>query len=100
MVGDINRLFSIINQANLPYQVFEDPTPETPSPAAVEAAQPQVPVVPDAVETAPVREPPTAANDGRAQAYAELFQAYAAPPSVAPPRGTPLAEVFRRMAGR
>lgn len=85
MPSDVNRLFSMIKQADLPYQVFADDAP------VVARVQPQL-EEPQFVPPAP------AANEDSAAAHSGLFRAYnnveAAP---AEQLGTPLADVFRRM---
>ena len=89
MPSDVNRLFSMIKQADLPYQVFADDT------AVIPLLQPQL----EELQFVPPPEP--AANEDGAAAHSGLFRAYnnveAAP---AEQLGTPLADVFRRMVKR
>lgn len=83
MSSDINRLFSMIKQTNLPYQVFAD---DTPGVAPREPEKPQF--------SAPAR----SANEDVATPHSGLFRAYnnvEAEPVQR--RATLLADVFRRM---
>ena len=92
MPGDIQRLFSMINQADLPYRVFED-----------RAAAGEKPVLPNPIETH--REPQVIerrvpANEDVGSAHAGLFRAYNVEATLSASNGRPLASIFRRMAGR
>ncbi len=90
MGRDINRLFSMINQADLPYQVFEDDKWD----AATITPQPATEATPPlADEVRPANE------DAAPGAHAGLFRAYNVEAALAPPQGTLLADVFRRMTG-
>lgn len=92
MPGDIQRLFSMINQADLPYRVFEDRVlagdRSAPQVAAQMAREPQV------IE----RRVP--ANEDIESAHAGLFQAYNVEAALSASQGRPLAEIFRRMGKR
>ena len=91
MRRDINRLFSMINQADLPYQVFEDDK--------WEAAQIAEPVV--ASEAPSFPSPDLPANEDAPLAHAGLFRAYNnVEAALVAPHGTPLADVFGRMNKR
>jgi hypothetical protein len=88
MASDVNRLFSMIKQADLPYQVFADDT------ATAALLAPEV-EMPQFVPPAP------AANEDGAATHAGLFRAYKNVEAAPVQRlGTPLADVFRRMAKR
>ncbi len=89
MGRDINRLFSMINQADLPYQVFEDEKWD-----AVPTAAPQ----PTPEAKSPLVDEVRPANEDAAPgAHAGLFRAYNVEAALAPPQGTLLTDVFRRM---
>ncbi len=90
MPRDINRLFSMINQADLPYQVFEDQKWD-----AVQIAEPAL-----AVESPSFPTPDRAANEDARQAHVGLFRAYNVEAALVAPRGTPLAGIFNRMSKR
>ena len=92
MPSDVNRLFSMIKQADLPYQVFADDT------AVVTRLQPPL------EEPQFVASEPAANEDGTA-AHSGLFRAYnnveaASVDQTGDQTGTPLADVFRRMVKR
>jgi hypothetical protein len=87
MPGDVNRLFSMINQANLPYQVFEQAALNA---QAVQSETPVAPPADDASKSVP-------ANEDK-PAYAGFLQAYAEPQPLEAPQGVVLADLFRRMA--
>ncbi|WP_165187152.1 hypothetical protein [Caulobacter soli] len=89
MGRDINRLFSMINQADLPYQVFEDDNWDT---AVTVPSQPPVDAKPQLSE--PVR---PANEDVALGAHAGLFRAYNVEAALAPAQGTLLADIFNRM---
>lgn len=92
MPGDIQRLFSMINQADLPYRVFEDRVAAGEKPVFQGATQ--------AHETH--REPPiidrrVPANEDVESAHAGLFRAYNVEAALSASQGRPLAGIFRRM---
>ena len=88
MSRDVNRLFSMIKQADLPYQVFED---ETAAPGPREIA-------PESAHVASVEQP---ANEDAPLPHSGLFKAYNVEAALTPPPpGVPLADIFRRMAKR
>lgn len=88
MPSDVNRLFSMIKQADLPYQVFaDDAAPVAPREAELEKPQ--------------FVTPEPAANEDAAAAHSGLFRAYSnVEAGPVERRGTPLADVFRRMIKR
>lgn len=88
MSEDIQRLFRNINQADIPYQVFEPPT--VPSPA-IGHAEPETIVLEPATWTS---EPPPAARGKVFGKYVAGAQAEAAAEPVV---GTPLKPIFDRL---
>ena len=90
MSGDIQRLFSIINQTDLPYQVFEDQKPQPQAPKTDAA-----PIMPKEATIIERRMP---ANEDVASAHVGLFRAYNVEAALSPPPQRPLADIFRRMA--
>lgn len=96
MPGDIQRLFSMINQADLPYRVFEDRT------AAGDVSAPQATsqTPPLAAREPQVIERRVPANEDVESAHAGLFRAYNVEAALSASQGRPLADLFRRMAGR
>lgn len=88
MPGDIQRLFSMINQADLPYRVFEDRAATSEKPAPQTEREPQ---------TIERRVP---ANEDVESAHAGLFRAYNVEAALSASLGRPLADIFRRMAER
>jgi hypothetical protein len=95
MAGDVNRLFSMINQANLPYQVFEDASVQ-PQPEAVPMAEPEGQIDTPTTEIALEHQAP--ANEGSDPVYPGFFKAYDASQPDEAPQGVALADIFRRMA--
>ena len=89
MSRDVSRLFSMIKQADLPYQVFEDDT----------ATPPAREIAPETVHVANTDLP---ANEDAPPAHSGLFKAYNVEAALAPApvAGVPLADIFRRMAKR
>ncbi|GEM_PF-1728995 len=107
MSGDVNRLFSMINQINLPYQIFE--TAETEADFEPERGRPSL----QAEAEAMVRAlegffgcPPAAANEDVVACDIGFLQAYAekpAPVSAAAstqPGDNRLSDIFKRMRER
>ncbi len=92
MPGDIQRLFSMINQADLPYRVFEDQA------AAGDKTAPQTP--PQVVRETPVVERRVPANEDVESAHAGLFRAYNVEAALSASRGRSLTGIFDRMAHR
>lgn len=92
MPGDIQRLFSMINQADLPYRVFEDRAAagENPTPKAAPQAQREPQVIERRVP----------ANEDVESAHAGLFRAYNVEAALSASQGRPLASIFRRMSDR
>lgn len=102
MPGDVNRLMSMINQANLPYQVFEE--------AAVVVQPPVVAAPPEAcvdfltvapvVTAKPATEVarPKPANEDACTGGLGFFGGYTAAKAETAPRGVLLSELFGRMA--
>jgi len=88
MPGDIQRLFSMINQADLPYRVFEDRAAATDK------------VAPQAVREPQVIERRVPANEDVESAHAGLFRAYNVEAALSASQGRPLSDIFRRMADR
>ena len=89
MSKDVERLFRNINQAGIPYQVFDPPS--VPSPA-IGHAEPEA--IPEAIALEPATwpsEPPPAA--GRSK----VFRKYLIDAEVQPGAGTPLKSIFDRM---
>jgi hypothetical protein len=93
MTEDIERLFRNINQAHIPYQVFEPPT--VPSPA-IGHAEPETIRLETATWTP---EPPAAAPSGTNRG--KVFGKYTAPansqPAVEAHAGTALKPIFDRL---
>lgn len=106
MAGDVNRLFSMINQINLPYQVFED------SEAEFEIELPVRPSEGEAMVLALQGFfgcPPAAANEDVLSGEIGFLQAYAAPAPVveaapvAPTQqaaGQRLSDIFQNMRAK
>ena len=99
MSGDIQRLFSIIKQTDLPYRVFndgaEDAAPPPPAPSASPA--PERTFSPPSADAEP-RGPATEAT-APAPAHAGLFRVYNVEAALSPPApGSRLADIFERMA--
>jgi hypothetical protein len=91
MSGDIQRLFSIINQTDLPYQVFEDQKsqPQASGARAALAAPQEAPII--------EQRPP--ADEDVTSTHAGLFRAYNVEAALSAPPRRLLADVFSRMAG-
>jgi hypothetical protein len=92
MPGDIQRLFSMINQADLPYRVFED--------RAVAGEKPVLQSAPQARREPQVIERRVPANEDVESAHAGLFRAYNVEAVLSASNGRPLAGIFRRMVNR
>ena len=90
MSEDIQRLFRNINQADIPYQVFEPPT--VPSPA-IGHAEPETLVIEPATWTP---EPPPAATT-RGKVFGKYVATAKAESVVDPVVGTPLKPIFDRL---
>jgi hypothetical protein len=87
MGRDISRLFSMIKQADLPYQEFDE------APAEAKAAAPAADPAP------PVADKPLHDNEDAGPAHSGLFKAYNVEAELAaPPPGVQLSDMFRRMA--
>jgi hypothetical protein len=82
---DVQQLFRNINQADLPYQVFEPPIVRSP---AIGHAEPE-PLV--------LREPTTWAMEPPAAAKSPVFRKYRADEKAETAAGTPLKPIFDRM---
>jgi hypothetical protein len=93
MPGDIQRLFSLINQADLPYRVFEDR-------AAAGGEKPVLQSAPQVQREPQVIERRVPANEDVESAHAGLFRAYNVEAALSASQGRPLAGIFRRMANR
>jgi hypothetical protein len=102
MAGDVNRLFSMINQANLPYQVFEqvfdDSAPVVEAQAALSEGEAM------ALALRNVFGCPPAANEDAVTVEAGFLKAYCEPEKPAAPRtqaaapsSARLDDIFRRM---
>ena len=87
MSRDVNRLFSMIKQADLPYQVFEDDT----------VTPPVREIAPEPTHVANAEQP---ANEDAPLPHSGLFKAYNVEAALAPPSGVLLTDLFRRMAKR
>ncbi len=96
MPGDIQRLFSMINQADLPYRVFEDRAAAGEKPVLQSASKGHG----ETHREPPVIERRVPANEDVESAHAGLFQAYNVEAALSASQGRPLAAIFRRMADR
>ncbi|MDG2527594.1 hypothetical protein [Caulobacter endophyticus] len=107
MAGDVNRLFSMINQANLPYQVFEqvfdDAAPVVEAQAVLSEGEAM------ALALRNVFGCPPAANEDAVTVEAGFLKAYCEPPPApvapapVPETAAPAArldDIFRRMVAR
>jgi hypothetical protein len=96
MSEDIERLFRNINQAGVPYHVFEPPT--VPSPA-IGKAEPELIVSEQA--TWAIEVPPSAPPESIAPAKSGVFRKYVADEKAEPAAGlgagTPLQPIFDRL---
>ncbi|PVM90712.1 hypothetical protein [Caulobacter endophyticus] len=104
MAGDVNRLFSMINQANLPYQVFEQVFDDTAPVVEAQAALSEGEAMALALRN--VFGCPPAANEDAVTVEAGFLKAYCEPAPAPEPQAAPVAEkpagarlddIFRRM---
>lgn len=115
MLGDVNRLFSMIKQSDLPYQVFADVAPVArPEPAIVAPTEslaekilgPMMECVARVAAAPPSDLAPAPANEDVKTARKSLFSAYATPLAEKTVEevmeeslsGVSLVDLFRRMA--
>jgi hypothetical protein len=93
MSKDVERLFRNINQADIPYRVFEPPS--VPSPA-IGHAEPEPEIAPE-LTTWPTEAPPAAA---RSQVFRKYRESAEPQPAAQSGPGTPLKPIFDRIRER